>query len=654
MNFLKNANRVTLISIGLVLAVILLLSVNIISSLELKRGQIDLTQNKLFTLSEGTREVLASIDEPITVRYYYSHRLGEISTYHGAYATRVRELLEHFANVSNGMIRVEEIDPEPFSVREDEAVNFGLRAIPLDKSGENGYFGLVATNSTDDVQTVPLFDPQREPFLEYDLTRAFFDLAKPKKKVVGLITSLFIEADPLLEYKPWPLYKQISEFFEVRSITGKVKKIDDDVDVLLIVHPRHIEEETKYAIDQFILRGGRAVVFVDPYNETAVVSPRGQRGAGDSELPKLFDSWGVKFVTDKFVGDRDAAIRVSARVRDRDVVADYLSWLNLTSANFNQNDVITSQLDTMTVASAGWLEPKAGATTKFEPLITTSTQSQRISTDFVYGGQPDPQAILDQFKPENKSYAIAARLTGPVKTAFPDGPPKDKKKEEEKEKATAQAKDDEGKEDTTAKEDEKDKSPPQLMESKGPINLVLVADTDMLSSEFWLREQSFFGERLQVPVANNADFVVNALDNLSGSDALISLRSRGLSVRPFTRVIALRNAAENRYQETQQKLEKKLSDIEQKLKGLKIDQSAKGGVILTSAQRAEFDKFRADMFATRKQLRDVQLALRRDIENLDTTLKALNIWAMPVIIAVIAIIVALIRRRRYRATSHHG
>ena len=266
MNFLKNTNRTTLLAIGLGLAAILLVSVNIISSLDLKRAQIDLTQNKLYTLSEGTRQVLASIDEPITVRFYYSHRLGEISNYHGTYATRVRDLLEHFATVSNGMIHIEEIDPEPFSVREDEAVNYGLRAVPLDKSGENGYFGMVATNSTDDIQTVPLFDPQREPFLEYDLTRAFFDLAHPKKKVVGLITSLFIESDPMLQYKPWPIYNQINQFFSIRSLNGegKLKKIDDDIDVLLIVHPRHLDEETKYAIDQYIMRGGHAVVLVDP------------------------------------------------------------------------------------------------------------------------------------------------------------------------------------------------------------------------------------------------------------------------------------------------------------------------------------------------------------------------------------------------------
>ncbi|MDA0238515.1 MAG: Gldg family protein [Proteobacteria bacterium] len=639
MKYISNLDRKTLTVAGLVTAILFLFAINILATSEVRNAQLDLTDNKLFTLSDGTREVIQSIDEPITLRYYYSRKLGDISAPIGNYENRVRELLQHYASVSNGKIDLKIINPAPFSIEEDEAVKFGIQGIPLDQTGEPGYFGLAATNSTDDRKLITFFNQAREQFLEYDLTRLIFDLASPDKKKVGMITSLLLEADPMLQYKPWPLIEQIQQFFEVKSLDLDVKHIPDDIDVLFLVHPKISSEQTLYAIDQFVLRGGKAVILVDPHNESARMSPRMPPGAGSSDLKKLFDVWGIAYDPEKFVGDRANAIRVSANINGRDVVADYLSWLNYDSRALNPKDVVTAQLNALALASAGHLEQKEGATTEFIPLLKTSAISQRITTEKV-SGQPDPAAILRDFKSENKVFNIAARVSGKVKSAFPDGPPpapKDEKKD--------------------AAKDDKDKKEPvkreHLTDSKTDIQLLVIADTDLLSSQFWLRQQNFFGQTMNVPIANNADFVVNALDNLSGSGSLISLRSRGLSQRPFVRILNLQNEAEDKYQETERGLQKELEELQKKMQSGNVNRGpdSQGRIVVTAAQQKAFGDFRKEMTRVRKELRDVQGALRADIEKLDTTLKAINIWAVPILVAIIAIVLAIVRRRRYRQTA---
>jgi ABC-type uncharacterized transport system involved in gliding motility auxiliary subunit len=635
MNALENMDRKKLTIAGLIVAAIFLFFINIWSSLEIQTAQLDLTENKLFTLSEGTKEVVKTIDEPITFRLYYSPTFGEISPPHGNYFKRVRELLEHFVVISGGKINLKIINPVSFSVEEDEAVKFGIQGVPLDQSGELGYFGMAAVNSTDDRKTVPFFNPQREQFLEYDLTRLVFELAEPKKKKIGLITSLLIESDPMLQYKPWPIMEQITQFFEVKSIDSEAKKIDDDIDVLLLVHPKIIEDNLMYAVDQFVMRGGRLLVFVDPQNETARMTPRAPPGAGSSELKKLFDTWGIDYDEDKFVGDRTRAIRVQAPVKGRDVIADYLSWGIYDNRALNASDVVTGQLTAISLASAGTLDLKEGSTLKMTPMLQTSKISQRINAELVRG-EINPEAILKQFKSANKKFTIAARFNGKVKSAFPDGPPKPKK---------------------DAKK-ENDKKPiilaPHLSESKADLNMIVMADTDLLTSRFWLRQQEFFGKRMSTPVSNNADFLVNSLENLGGSQALISLRSRGLSVRPFHTIQDIKNDAEDKYRKTEQELTSKLKELQGKLQGLGIKAGGDGKVILTSTQQKAFEEFRSEMLDVRKKLRDVQLALRKDIDQLDTKLKILNIWTMPLLIAFVAIILAIIRRRRYSRKTAQG
>jgi len=640
MQSLQNMDRKKLTVAGLVVAALFLFFLNILATNEVTDARLDLTENKLYTLSEGTYDILDAIDEPLTYRFYFSKKLAEISPQHGIYAGRVRELLENYAKAADGGINLQIITPEPFSVEEDEAVRFGLQGIPLDQTGELGYFGLVATNSTDDREIIPFFDPGREQFLEYDLTRITYDLANPKKTTIGMMTGLPMEADPMLQYEPWPAYNQIVQFFSVKSIASDADKIDDDIDILLLVHPKVREQKTLYAIDQFIMRGGRAVILLDPRNETARLSPQMPPGAGSSDLKKLFDIWGITFDPDNFIGDRATAVRVSAPVQGKDVIADYVSWQVLDQRQLNTEDVITAQLSSIALASPGGLGVAEGASLKMTPLIQSTQISGKVSTDQLEG-EMNPAAILENFKPDNEIYTYAARFTGKVKSAFPDGAPKPEKKEgeEDEEKATADS-------------EETKPAAPHLTQSNGDVNLVVLADSDLLTTRFWLRQQDFFGQRMSQPVSNNVDFVINSLENLSGSQALIGLRSRGLSNRPFYKILELRNAAEDRYRQTERQLTTKLKELEEKLRDMKVSE-ADQKVILTTEQRRSFDTFRAEMLDVRKQLRDVQLALRRDIESLDTRLKIINIWVMPVVIAIVAILLAVVRRRRYKQKATH-
>ena len=634
MKALENLDRKTLTVVTLIVAGIFLFFINILASNEIKTAQLDLTENSLFTLSDGTKKIISTIDEPLVFRFYYSKKFGEISSHHGNYSRRVQEMLEQLQLVSGGKILVKFIHPEPFSVEEDEAVKMGIQGIPLDQSGEMGYFGLAANNSTDDRKKIPFFNPQREQFLEYDLTRIVFELASPKKKKIGLITGLLLEADPLLRYKPWPIVGQISQFFEIKSIDSSAKSIQDDIDVLLIIHPQIISDSFRYAIDQFVMRGGRILAFIDPQNETARMNPRSPPGAGSSDLKVFFEKWGIEFDADKFVGDRTAAVRVSAQVKGRDVIADYLSYNVFQNRALNQKDVITSQLNTIQLASAGHLQVTPKSKMSMTPLLTTSVNSQLINAELVRG-EIDPERILNQYKSDKRSYTIAVRFSGPVESIFPKGPPPEKKNKKDVKQ-------------------QKTKSKPHIEKSVKDLNLIVFADTDLLTSRFWVREQNFFGQNIQVPVSNNADFLVNSLDNLSGSQALISLRSRGISVRPFYKIRDLQTLAEQKYRSTEQSLSAKLKELQAKLSGMKTVKKADVKPVLTTEQTKAFREFRKQMLDVRKKLREVQHNLRKDIENLDAILKIINIWIVPIIVAVFSIVLAVIRRRRYALPQVQG
>jgi len=638
MDAIKNMERRTLGSLGVVVAIILFVALNILSVNMLKSARLDLTENGLFTLSEGTRKVLAGIDEPLTLRFYASRGLMDQSPAHANYISRVREFLEHAASISGGMLKIEMLDPEPFSAIEDEAVSFGLQGVPLNDAGELGYFGLAATNSTDDQEVIPFFNLAREANLEYDLTRLFHNLARPKQKVVGLLASLPIESDPTRNRKPWAIVDSMRQFFEVRTIDPDVKVIEDSVDVLMIAHPKGLSDQTLYAIDQFILRGGNALVMVDPHSESMVAMFAAMRRtvpSAGSNLKKLFDSWGIEFKEDTLIGDLGNAVKVQARSEGRSITVDYLTWMELGPDSLARDDVLTGELRRIFLAASGAITPKKDATTKFTPIMTSSRRTQKIPVSSVIR-LPDPLGLLKKFKSENKIYTFAARVSGKVKSAFPDGPPRPKKKDKADKEPAPQG------------DAAKKLAANHLKESKAPTNLVVLADSDLMADRFWVQTQNFFGRQVTVATANNGDFIINALDNLTGSDALISLRSRGLSARPFHRVIKLQKDAELRYRKTEQGLQEKMQEIEKKLGDLQDRKRSNANVVMTGEQKATIEKFRTDLVNIRRQLREVQRALKVDIETLDTWLKTINIWAMPLLVSIIAVVMAILRRVRRR------
>jgi len=623
-----------------------LVAVNIVAA-PYSTARLDLTAQRLYTLSRGTKQTLAKIDEPITLRFYYSTRLGETVPSFAVYAQRVRELLDQYVAAANGKLRLEVFNPLAFSDVEDRAVAFGLQAAPLDAQGEQVYFGLAGTNSTDDQQIIPFFAPERERFLEYDLTRLVHALAVPRRTVVGLMTGLPLEGDMMAAMRgrpsqPMAIVEQLRQLNEIESLGPSADTIPPSVDVLMLVHPQNLSEQALFAIDQFVLRGGKAMIFVDPYSELQAArlpghgAPAGVTTASD--LDRLFEKWGLHLLPDVVAGDRRNARRVAVPVPGRGSQAmDYLAWINLRPANLNRDDVITAELGQITMASAGILEPLAGATTRLEPLITTAHESTKIPVEKVKG-LPDVAGLLARFRPDDKRYILAARVTGTVDTAFPDGAPKPQEKPEKAGEAAAPPPPAAAPETPTM---------PVLKRSAKPINVIVVADTDILDERFWAQQQDYLGQRMVVPVANNADFVANAVEILAGGDDLIDLRSRGISVRPFVLVEQIQREADDRYAAEQQALEQKLKETQAKLRGL-----TSGGDAQAAAPSAEqtrtIEQFRTDMLATRQQLRAVQTALRQDIQWLKSFLKFCDIALIPIVVALAALVVGALRLKRGR------
>jgi len=643
---LPTFSRRTIALLSLASAAVLFVSVNVIANHVLRSARIDLTADHIYTLSDGTARTIAEIQEPITLRYYYSHELGDEIPSYGIYAQRVRETLEEYAARANGKIDLEVIDPEPFSPEEDRAVALGLQGVPVEQGGEKVYFGLAATNSTDDQELIPFFQPERERFLEYDLTKMIHAIARPKRTVIGLVTDLPLEGDfraamqgqPL---RPYAIVTQLRQLYELRTISTEFDQVEPDIDVLLIVHPQNLQDKTLYAIDQFVLGGGRALVFVDPHSETQQMRANPYappQGPSDSNLEPLFKAWGVELEPKVVAGDRQAARRVNIGTATSPQPLDYVAWLQLKDDALNHDDLVTADLDQINMASAGILQPVKDAKTTFVPLIQTSTDSEEIPEEKVEG-MPDVQGLLDDFKPSGQRYTLAARISGPAETAFPDGPPKPK--DEQKPAADAAKKDDTAKPDDT----------PQIKQAKQPINVIVVSDTDMLDDRFWAQTQDFFGQQVVVPTASNGDFVSNALEVLAGGNDLISLRSRGTAARPFVVVDSIQRAAEAQNRANEKALQDKLKATEDKIKDLQ--QNKEGTVTLTAEQSQAIDNFRAEMLRTRQQLRVVQRALRRDIDALKAKLEFIDIALIPILVGIAAIVLGVVRiNRRKRPTVH--
>ncbi len=637
---IKNADRSLLATLSVGLAIVFFLAFNALINTAFTANRLDLTEDGLFTLSDGTKELLATIDEPINVRLYYSRRFSEIGPDIARHSNRVSELLSEYERLSGGRVRFEVFDPEPFSPEEDLAVSDGLQGLPFDQSGELVYFGVAGNNSTDDTDAIGYLAPERGPFLEYDLTRLIHNLANPDKARVAVLSDLPLQGTQFDNFQPWLIVEGMQQFFDVRFMDRDDKKLPENTEVLVIAAAHFINDSLAYEIDQFVLNGGRVLAFVDPFAESmALAGPQAGQipppGVGVAAMQPLMAAWGVEMPAGKFVANSDDAVRVGFPDPEsgQQVAVDYVAWLNLQGDRFTQDDTVSSQLQRIVFSSAGAFLPIEGATTTLEPLIYTSNNSNLMDA-FDIAQQPNPIALIKKFEPEDKSYALAARVSGDVKTAFPDGPPAEVLDAAEDAEAVKKA---------------------HLSESKVPLNAILVGDADFLADRNWAQVQEIAGQRLTIPTANNADFAINALDNLRGSQALVGLRGRGLSVRPFEVIAKMRQEADDKFRAKEQELLASIGTIEQNIEQLQREEQATG-VPFTAAQQTEIDNFRVQMLASRRDLREVQRSLRNDVESLESRVRVINIWAVPVVIAIVALLLALVRRMRrarfYRAALH--
>ncbi|RMH03191.1 MAG: ABC transporter [Nitrospirae bacterium] len=637
---MKLFSKTWLTGTGLAIAAVLFLAVNVLSNVTLRSARFDLTEEHLFTLSDGTKKILETLEEPLILRFYLSKKLARGLPGIHSYAIRVEELLREYEQAAGGKIVLQVIDPEPFSEEEDRAVAYGLQGVPLDNGNLHFYFGLVGTSSTDEEEIIPFFQPEREEFLEYDITRLIYRLAHPDRPVVGLLSTLPLQGgNPFAMLQgqpnrpPWLIMDVIRQVAEVRTLDRELSEIPDDIDVLMLVHPKNFRDETLYAIDQFILRGGRALVFVDAYAEADRVAPNpmnpmGMQGPKHSDLDKLFEQWGIELEKGKVVGELPFAKKVNFRKQGRLLVVDYPVWFDVTPAHLNREDVVTAQLTKLTLASPGILRKREGSETTIVPLVQSDEQAMAIDVARIQF-LSDVGSLARTYRPDGERFILAARITGHVKTAFPEGPPEPKNS-------------------TSKSANTESERAPHLTESKEPINIIVVADTDMLQDRFWVDVQEFLGQRIGIPIASNGNFVTNALDNLTGSNELISVRNRGRFSRPFTLVRAIQQEAEQQFRQKEQMLQERLRMTERKIRELQRKKDDQSAVILSAEQQQELARFRQELLETRKELRAVQHELQKNIESLESIVKFFNIGFMPLVIAVGGVFVGLYRLRNRR------
>ncbi|MCZ6686724.1 MAG: Gldg family protein [Gammaproteobacteria bacterium] len=610
----KTKGALSLFSLAAVFVLLVLLS-----NTFLKGMRLDLTENGLYSVSAGTEEILATIDQPLTLRFFFSDQATRKIPGMRIYANRVREMLEEYVQRSAGMIELQIIDPLPYSEEEDLAANYGLQAMQGGRGSGAVYFGLVGTNDFDDVIIIPAFHRRNEQFLEYDLSKLIYTLSHPQRAVIGLLSELPLAGGwnpgTRSPEQPWAMYAAISEMFEIRALPKDSLEIAPDIDVLMLVHPKQLPTATLYAIDQFVLKGGHLIVFVDPLAETDITATDLQNpfneslGDKSSSIPKLFTAWGVQFDPAQVVVDRQLALVVNA--------VEHIGILGLGAAQLNDEDVLTGLLTSVNVALSGHFTLADDATTTLQPLLFSTEDSALLPIGRFFYLQ-DADTLRDGYEPTGQSYVIAARLSGQVHSAFGDLPPDNQ--------GAANA--------------------AHLAQSIESVNIILVGDADMLANFLWVKISNFFGQTMLSKFANNGDFVANALDNLGGSEALISIRGRASFSRPFEKVETLRRMADQQFRAKEQELQAKLEETETALSELQPDPSDSQVLTLSDEQNAEIEQYIAKRSEIRKELRQVRHDLDRDIEKLGRNLRLINIALVPALITLLTLGLLAFRRRR--------
>lgn len=644
-------NRQFTALISVLVLVALFLGVNIISSRLLTSTRIDLTEDKLYTLSQGSKSIAAKLQEPVTLTLYFSSKAAQGAEPVASYGKRVEELLREFERNSGGKITVNVIDPIADSEDEVKANASGLQ--PMGGAREPVYLGILGTNTLDASDVLPALDPREERFLEYKVSKLIYSLNVAKKPVIGLMTPLPINQAYRMNPQtgqPEParvaqVLVELRALFEIRDIPLTSTEIPKDINVLMVVHPKDFSDSALYAIDQYVLGGGKLFALVDPYCEADMpANARNEMEAmmarHDSSLNKLLHAWGVEIIDGKLATDISRAVPISTGAT-REAVP-YVAWMDMhpnkedaAKSDFSATDVLTSRLNRVIFPTAGIIQdlPGRGEGTwaTLTPLIQTTDQGAVLESAKIQG-MPDPKKLIAEYVPGTKRLTIAARISGKVKSAFPAGKPVVAPKEGETPPPATDA--------------------AALKESASDVNVVLIADADFIQDRFWVQEDRMFG---QMAFADSGTLIANTVDNLTGSGELISIRARGDSNRPFTLVNEMLTEAQKKYRAKEDELNQQVQQARTKIEELqraRPDQ-ANAAMILTPEQRDEIAKLRKDAAEIDKKLRQVRFDLRKDVEDLGNKLKFINIGLMAGIVILFALAIGWYRasRRRIRAAE---
>jgi len=635
----KSLQTVLYSTAGILVMLVILIAFNFIAGTVRKR--LDLTQEKAYTLSSGTKAILKKLDTPVTIRFYctQSESATPETVFLKGYARKVEDLLTEYRQVAGGKIKIEKYDPQPDSDAEDSARLDGLepQAIP---GAERYYLGL-AVKCADEVQAIPFLAPNRERLLEYDLARAIVRTVNPEKPTIGLMSPLPVfgmPSNPMMQQmgqqgsQPWAIVTELKNDFNVKRVGMDVEKIDDDIKLLVVIAPKDISDKAQYAIDQFVMRGGKLLAFLDAQcladsrqqNQTMM-----NMGGGGSSLDKLLKAWGIQFDTGKVVADLTYKMQLRGRSGEPE---DAPAWLGLTADAVNKDDVATSQIDNIWLPLCGAFTGTPANGLKETTLLQSSKDSQLVDSMLA---NLSSESTMKDFKPSGVNYNLAIRLRGKFKTAFPDGLPQEKKEDGEKK--------DEKPADTKKLSD-------SLKETKDENTVVLFGDADMLYDPFTMRRiDSPFGA-LQMAMNANLNLAQNVIEQMTGDNNLIAVRSRATLNRPFTRVKEIEAAANMKFQSEIKRLEDSAAEAQRKVNELQTQKKDKDQrFILSPEQRVELDKLRKEEVETRKRLKQVQKDLRREVVSLQTRLKWINILAVPMAVTAGGIVIALINRKKTSA-----
>ncbi len=610
----------------LVLLMLVFVPLIVTSGRWLRVPRIDLTTDHLYTLTPGTLQVVDSLQRPLRLTLYFSDHAARDLPQLRSYEQRVREMLQEMAAQSHGLIHLQVIDPVPYSDDEASAEGSGLIAANGGSNGERVFFGLAGSALSGKAdgeagdervpersQAIAFFDPAREAFLEYDIARLLYELNQSSKPTIGVISSLPVNGNAALGEPRWAVMRQLEQQFDVDMLDPDgLKSVPAGIKVLLLIHPKQLSLDAQYAIDQFVLRGGHLAVFVDPDAEldsTLLDGTAADASAHSSDLPRLFANWGVLYDPGKVVLDRDRALPIELAGSS----LTHPAMLDLGAQQLNLNDAITASLQRINVSSIGYFDLARDARTRLVPLLQSSTAAEVVSTRRVLQASSDPTRLLQNYRPDNIRYVLAARLRGPFTSAFP-------------ERAGERG---------------------HLAVSVPHAEVILVADTDLLSDRLWVEPQTVLGQTMMRVFANNGDFVTNLADNLSGSSALLSIRGRSTSQRPFTRVQALRQVADQKFLQKEHELQQQLVDTRRRLDELQPAKGSQTGTA-TLEQRHEIEQFRQRQLEIIKELRDVQHQLNAEIDALGLRVKVINIVLVPALVTLIGLLYGWRRTRRSR------